>query len=122
MSESVETTAGTDGPEGPGPHGPAAGPAAGGVRDRAVELDAADPLGGLRQRFVLDDTVYLAGNSLGALPAQRDGHAQHHRPVPPPSGAGARGVAVRSQPLPPASRGASPHALRSWCPPSTPPA
>jgi kynureninase len=38
---------------------------------RARELDAVDPLASLRDRFVLDDpenTVYLDGNSLGALP------------------------------------------------------
>ncbi|HSX97752.1 MAG TPA: kynureninase [Streptomyces sp.] len=35
---------------------------------RAKELDAADELSGLRTRFVLDDAVYLDGNSLGALP------------------------------------------------------
>ncbi|MGW1785111.1 kynureninase [Streptomyces sp. NPDC002143] len=35
----------------------------------AKELDAADELAGLRARFVLDDGVYLDGNSLGALPA-----------------------------------------------------
>jgi kynureninase len=38
---------------------------------KATELDAADPLAALRSRFVLDAdrTVYLDGNSLGALPA-----------------------------------------------------
>ncbi|MFI8349039.1 kynureninase [Streptomyces sp. NPDC085596] len=36
---------------------------------RAKELDAADGLAGLRDRFVLDEGVYLDGNSLGALPA-----------------------------------------------------
>ena len=34
----------------------------------ARELDAADELFCLRSRFVLDDAVYLDGNSLGALP------------------------------------------------------
>ncbi|MBD9703512.1 kynureninase [Streptomyces sp. ID01-12c] len=34
----------------------------------AQELDAADELACLRTRFVLDDAVYLDGNSLGALP------------------------------------------------------
>ncbi|WP_045558161.1 kynureninase [Streptomyces sp. FxanaA7] len=34
----------------------------------ARELDAADQLACLRTRFVLDDAVYLDGNSLGALP------------------------------------------------------
>lgn len=36
---------------------------------RAQELDAADELAPLRAKFVLDDVVYLDGNSLGALPA-----------------------------------------------------
>ena len=36
---------------------------------RAAELDAADELAGLRKQFVLDEVVYLDGNSLGALPA-----------------------------------------------------
>ncbi|GAB2736051.1 kynureninase [Streptomyces bullii] len=36
---------------------------------KAEKLDAADDLGGTRAEFVLDDTVYLDGNSLGALPA-----------------------------------------------------
>jgi kynureninase len=39
-------------------------------RGYARELDAADPLGGYRERFLLDDPalIYLNGNSLGALP------------------------------------------------------
>ncbi|MEU8974491.1 kynureninase [Streptomyces monashensis] len=42
------------------------------MSDMALEagkLDAADELAPLRDRFVLDDVVYLDGNSLGALPA-----------------------------------------------------
>ncbi|MEU6309715.1 kynureninase [Streptomyces sp. NPDC047014] len=40
------------------------------LRTRAAELDAADGLGPLRERFTLPDgVVYLDGNSLGALPA-----------------------------------------------------
>src|SRR5579859_2968330 len=39
------------------------------ARSDAVELDAADPLAGYRERFVIDpDVVYLDGNSLGCLP------------------------------------------------------
>ncbi len=39
------------------------------LAERADRLDAADELAAVRDRFVLDDTVYLDGNSLGALPA-----------------------------------------------------
>ncbi|MFE1872927.1 kynureninase [Streptomyces sp. NBC_00853] len=40
------------------------------LRSRAAELDAADGLAKLRERFTLPDgVVYLDGNSLGALPA-----------------------------------------------------
>ncbi|WP_033284813.1 kynureninase [Streptomyces sp. NRRL F-525] len=35
---------------------------------KAEKLDAGDELAGVRARFVLDDVVYLDGNSLGALP------------------------------------------------------
>ena len=39
-------------------------------RAQAGELDAADPLAGYRERFLLDEPglIYLNGNSLGALP------------------------------------------------------
>ncbi|MET9493459.1 kynureninase [Streptomyces sp. NPDC006552] len=46
------------------------------LRERARELDAADPLAAVRADFVLDDPgdgVYLDGNSLGALPANVPG-------------------------------------------------
>ncbi|CAL9531827.1 kynureninase [Streptomyces sp. enrichment culture] len=39
------------------------------IAEEAGELDAADPLAAVRERFVLDDVTYLDGNSLGALPA-----------------------------------------------------
>ncbi|MFJ4500554.1 kynureninase [Streptomyces sp. NPDC088864] len=38
------------------------------LRERALALDTEDALAPLRERFTLDDTVYLDGNSLGALP------------------------------------------------------
>jgi kynureninase len=40
------------------------------TRDEAVALDAADPLAGFRERFVIADEhrLYLDGNSLGRLP------------------------------------------------------
>ncbi len=39
-------------------------------RAYAGKLDAADPLAGYRERFLLEDPalIYLNGNSLGALP------------------------------------------------------
>ncbi|MER5446911.1 kynureninase [Streptomyces sp. NPDC002766] len=46
------------------------------LASRATELDAADELAGLRERFVLDEVVYLDGNSLGALPANVPGRVE----------------------------------------------
>ncbi|MGV9884951.1 kynureninase [Streptomyces sp. NPDC003006] len=43
------------------------------LSDRARILDAEDGLRAKRAEFVLDDTVYLDGNSLGALPANVPG-------------------------------------------------
>ncbi|MEU8372411.1 kynureninase [Micromonospora sp. NPDC048894] len=43
-------------------------------RHDAQERDAADPLAGLRDRFVVDDLLYLDGNSLGRLPAATGDH------------------------------------------------
>ncbi|MFI8003687.1 kynureninase [Streptomyces sp. NPDC086010] len=45
-------------------------------KERAEALDAADALAPLRDLFVLDDTVYLDGNSLGALPRHVPGRVQ----------------------------------------------
>jgi kynureninase len=48
-------------------------------RPEAEGLDAADPLAGFRERFVIGDpdTIYLDGNSLGRLPVStRDRHAE----------------------------------------------
>ncbi|CAL9509836.1 kynureninase [Streptomyces sp. enrichment culture] len=39
------------------------------LRTRAQKLDSVDELAGKRGEFVLDEVVYLDGNSLGALPA-----------------------------------------------------
>jgi kynureninase len=43
---------------------------------RAEKSDAADELAVLRAQFVLDDVVYLDGNSLGALPAAVPGRVE----------------------------------------------
>ncbi|QOV42064.1 kynureninase [Streptomyces chromofuscus] len=47
-----------------------------GLSARAVTSDADDPLAGKRSAFVLDDVVYLDGNSLGALPAGVPGRVE----------------------------------------------
>jgi kynureninase len=38
------------------------------LKSKASALDVADPLGHFRDRFVVDDLIYLDGNSLGRLP------------------------------------------------------
>ncbi|MFJ9540861.1 kynureninase [Streptomyces sp. NPDC101225] len=43
---------------------------------RAAKLDAVDELAAVRARFVLDEAVYLDGNSLGALPAAVPGRME----------------------------------------------
>ncbi|MFD8815377.1 kynureninase [Streptomyces sp. NPDC059627] len=43
---------------------------------RAEKTDASDELAGVRERFVLDEVVYLDGNSLGALPAHVPGRVE----------------------------------------------
>src|SRR6185312_6693548 len=44
-------------------------------REDALALDAADPLGPMRDRFVIADAdlIYLDGNSLGRLPVAAEG-------------------------------------------------
>ncbi|MFF3711176.1 kynureninase [Streptomyces phaeochromogenes] len=46
------------------------------MRPKAEKLDAADELAAMRAQFVLDDTVYLDGNSLGALPRSVPGRVE----------------------------------------------
>ncbi|MGW0711000.1 kynureninase [Streptomyces sp. NPDC002643] len=46
------------------------------LRVMAEKLDAADELAAKRAEFVLDDAVYLDGNSLGALPANVPAHVE----------------------------------------------
>ncbi|MEU9284902.1 kynureninase [Streptomyces sp. NPDC048275] len=46
------------------------------LREVAAELDTADELAKLREQFVLDDVVYLDGNSLGALPVGVPGRVE----------------------------------------------
>jgi kynureninase len=46
------------------------------LASKAGALDASDELAGKRAEFVLDDVVYLDGNSLGALPAGVPGRVE----------------------------------------------
>ncbi|MFF4961579.1 kynureninase [Streptomyces sp. NPDC001222] len=46
------------------------------LTEKARDLDAADDLAALRAEFVLDEVVYLDGNSLGALPAAVPGRME----------------------------------------------
>ncbi|MFD6293038.1 kynureninase [Streptomyces sp. NPDC060205] len=46
------------------------------LAEKAAALDAVDELGKVRAQFVLDDTVYLDGNSLGALPRSVPGRIE----------------------------------------------
>ncbi|PPS69458.1 MULTISPECIES: kynureninase [Streptomyces] len=46
------------------------------LAERAHKLDAVDELRGKREEFVLDEVVYLDGNSLGALPAVVPGRVE----------------------------------------------
>ena len=46
------------------------------LRPKAEKLDATDELAGMRAQFVLDDAVYLDGNSLGALPRSVPGRVE----------------------------------------------
>ncbi|MET7567629.1 kynureninase [Streptomyces sp. NPDC005492] len=43
---------------------------------KAEKLDAADELASVRAQFILDDVVYLDGNSLGALPVSVPGRVE----------------------------------------------
>jgi kynureninase len=64
-------------PKEPTPKGSAlSDPALSDPTRKAKELDASDELAPLRERFVLDDAVYLDGNSLGALPAAVPGRIE----------------------------------------------